>query len=210
MHSHIVLHPHEVRRWLDSHSRAHLDIGCGDGSSALAYAREHPDTAVVGLDICLDNLNRKLRKAPGNLRFIQADATLCLEVLEAQFDSGIIAFPFGSLLRGLVGGNRAAIDHILSPFKPEASVRILINESAMRAATDIMPGMPSALGPLKVALRGTTVVALNNRDIRHEPSRWARRIGYGKPSTTWLITGKKVASIHGAVIARHGLPLAQG
>ena len=206
MHSHIVLHAGELRLWLASHSRAHLDIGCGDGSAALAYARKRPDTAVLGIDTCLDNLNRKLRRAPDNLRFLRGDATRPLVELESQFDSGTIAFPFGSLLRGLLGGDSAVLDQILSPFKHEASVRVWINESAIQATVGSEPDMPSALDSLQDALGGKSAAALDHRDIRYESSRWAKRIGYGKPSRTWLITGRKRVCAHGPAIGHHVLP----
>ncbi len=210
MRSHLVLHPRDLHGWLVTYPVAHLDIGCGDGSAALDYAHRHPDTAVLSLDICLDNLSRKLRRAPDNLRFLQADATAPPGILHGQFDSGTIAFPFGSLLRALLGGNRSAIERILSPFKPQAPVRVLVNESAIRTINGPVPEIPSTLELLRVSLNGARVTMLDHVQIRQEPSRWARRIGYGRPSKTWLIAGKKVGPVCAATITPHEHPLTTG
>ena len=168
---------------------AHLDIGCGDGRAALQLARSRPDTLVVGSDICLANLVRQTRKAPRNLVFIEVDATQPPPELIGRFDSISIHLPFGSLLRGLMSGDHQRLSDILSPVKPGGSVELLINESAVRSTFGNVESMP-ALAAIANHLTHATVTTKTNVELRHCPSRWAKRIGYGKPSICWHIIGK--------------------
>ncbi|KAL6716689.1 hypothetical protein ACLMJK_006257 [Lecanora helva] len=47
-----------------------VDIGCGTGVWAIAFAKEHPDSHVLGVDISLP----QPKSAPGNCSFAVADA----------------------------------------------------------------------------------------------------------------------------------------
>ena len=180
----------DVEELLAIHTSAHLDIGCGDGLAALRLARSRPDLLVVGTDICLDNLARQSRKAPANLVFLQADATQPPPAFCAKFDSVSIVLPFGSLLRGMLDENESVIDHILSPLKPDGIVDVLVNESAVQAIMGGSCTLPRALDGLTRRLALPKVRQRSHVDLREWSSSWAKRIGFGKPSTSWHITGK--------------------
>lgn len=179
----------ELDRLRFAYTNSHIDIGCGDGLAALRLARADPGSLVVGLDICLDNLARQMRRAPANLRFVRADATNPTRELEGMFDSATIAFPFGSLLRGILAEDSMSLGRILSPLRAGASVQVMINESATATTLDRSVSIPSALNTLTSVLHNAQVTRCDHTEIRSWPSTWAKRIGYGKPSVTWLVTG---------------------
>jgi tRNA (guanine-N7-)-methyltransferase len=60
-----------------------LEIGCGHGAAAIAYAAAHPEQGVVAVDVHTPGLARMMAAADaagvGNLRVWQGDAVLLLE-----------------------------------------------------------------------------------------------------------------------------------
>lgn len=60
-----------------------LEIGCGHGAAAIAYAAAHPQQGVVAVDVHIPGLARMMAAAEaagvGNLRVWQGDALLLLE-----------------------------------------------------------------------------------------------------------------------------------
>lgn len=177
----------QISHALAQYSYAHLDLGCGDGLDALRHVKSRPDTLVVGMDICLDNLARQTRKAPKNLVFLQTDATRPAPHLAHQFDSMTIAFPFGSLLRASLTED---VGHILSPLKPGGQVEVLINDSAALATLGRRIIVPDDFIALRSGVDNIAIQQLSHTDVRQFPSSWAKRIGFGKPTMIWRITGK--------------------
>lgn len=76
-----------------------LEIGCGHGHSAIAYAASHPDHDVLAMDVHLPGLARMLADADAvgvpNLRIEQGDAVPFLEdrVAPATFAAVHLFFP---------------------------------------------------------------------------------------------------------------------
>lgn len=76
-----------------------LEIGCGHGHAAIAYAAEHPEHDIVAMDVHSPGLARMLADAEAagvpNLRIEQGDAVLFLEerVTSATFDAIHLFFP---------------------------------------------------------------------------------------------------------------------
>lgn len=76
-----------------------LEIGCGHGHAAIAYAANHPDHDLVAMDVHSPGLARMLADAEAagvpNLRIEQGDAVVFLEerVAPATFDAIHLFFP---------------------------------------------------------------------------------------------------------------------
>ncbi|MCU1357940.1 MAG: tRNA ((7)-)-methyltransferase [Acidimicrobiales bacterium] len=76
-----------------------LDVGCGDGRATTAWAAEHPDWDVVGVDLHRPGLARLVgqlgRSGPPNVRVAEADVTeLVAQHLEpGSVDAVRILFP---------------------------------------------------------------------------------------------------------------------
>jgi tRNA (guanine-N7-)-methyltransferase len=76
-----------------------LEIGCGHGHAAIAYAAAHPEHDIVAMDVHSPGLARMLADADAagvpNLRVEQGDAVVFLEerVAAATFDAIHLFFP---------------------------------------------------------------------------------------------------------------------
>lgn len=76
-----------------------LEVGCGHGEAAIAYAVSHPDHDVLALDVYPPGLARMLAAADAlavrNLRIVEADAVAFLgeRVGEGQLDAVHLFFP---------------------------------------------------------------------------------------------------------------------
>lgn len=69
-----------------------LEVGCGHGAAALAYAQAHPGHDVVAVDVFVPALARMLaeaqRRSLGNLWMHQGDA---VQLLESRIPAGALA-----------------------------------------------------------------------------------------------------------------------
>jgi tRNA (guanine-N7-)-methyltransferase len=85
--------------FLTSDSQFVWEIGCGHGHFLNAYAKEHPETLCVGVDIVLDRIERAERKREraklSNLHFLQAEARDFIDVIPAgaRFSAIYMLFP---------------------------------------------------------------------------------------------------------------------
>jgi 16S rRNA (adenine(1408)-N(1))-methyltransferase len=90
------------------YDRVVVDVGAGDGRFATAYAREHPETLVVGLDIAKDKLAEAARRAGRkpqrggvpNLLYVVASAEESPTELAGRASEVHVVLPWGRLLRG--------------------------------------------------------------------------------------------------------------
>ena len=91
-----------------------VDVGAGDGRAVLARARAEPASLVLGVDASATAMAESSRRAhrcgPANARFFVAGAeALADTVLAGRVDLVTVAFPWGSLLRGVVGLDPVAL-----------------------------------------------------------------------------------------------------
>jgi 16S rRNA (adenine(1408)-N(1))-methyltransferase len=171
----------------------HVDLGTGDGRYALQIARKHPDTAVIGLDTCLDHLRAAPKRHPANLRFVMHDAADCPPAMLPVANTVTVNFPYGSLLRGLVAGNPALLARLDALLGRGSALEVRMNTSAL-----IATGLDAVTGPesIAAALRQVPGLWVSRRamaqaELRAFPSSWAKRLGYGKPTDAWLIAGAR-------------------
>jgi len=181
--------PGPLARWAERFSYIHVDLGSGDGKYAVQVARTHPETAVIGLDTCLDHLRGAGKRQPPNVRFMTHDA--CGWPLGLLPAANVVTanFPYGSLLRGLVEGDSALLTRIDALLARGGRLEARVNASALVAggldpetgSAAIAAALRRAIG-LQVAIR-----ALSQADLRAFPTTWAKRLGYGRPTSAWLI-----------------------
>lgn len=196
--------PTAARAWLNQFTFVHLDLGTGDGAFALHMARTNPDMAVLGIDTCLANLTKAVRRGLPNLRFIARDATNPPACLHGMATSASINFPYGSLLRALLDDEGDARDRLFAVAKPGACVEIRVNGSA---ATEMGLASDEVAGQLRrlihaIAPGNASVTIEGYAAFRRFPSTWAKRLAYGRPSEIVVATGRLPAPVNRGVASR--------
>ena len=132
-----------------------IDIGTGDGRAVLIAAARAPRTLVLGLDAnasAMVEASRRAARTPGkgglaNATFILASAESPPTELEASADLVTVRFPWGSLLRGVVGAggaDAAAPAGIAGLIAPRGSLELLLAP----AARDGLDGVPTSTDTL--------------------------------------------------------------
>lgn len=108
------------------------DVGTGEGRAVLARARAEPATLVLGIDAAAEAMaessRRSARRGPANAQFLVAGAeTLGDTVLAGRVDLVTVAFPWGSLLRGVLGSAPTALSGVAALVAPGGRVEVLVS-----------------------------------------------------------------------------------
>ena len=200
----------DLRTWASAYKRLHVDLGTGDGAFAIGLARRRPDLGVIAIDACLDHLDGSARRRPGNVRFVRLDARDWRTGLLPAAENVTINFPYGSLLRSLVEGDRGLLGGLDALLGPGSRLEVRLNASALVASgLDLRRGpgnIVSALGDigdLRVACRD-----LGQAELRSFPSTWAKRLGYGKPTSAWLIEAARQVQVPAHLHLDNATPIA--
>ena len=183
-----------------------VDIGTGDGRAVLLRAAAEPTALVVGVDaaasLMADASRRADRRGPTNVLFLAAGAeTLAASPLAGRADLVTVRFPWGSLLRGIVGLDDAALCGVASLLAAGGRLEVL----ASVVPSDGVTGMPCldaeaepAIRPAWSAagLRLTAMRLASAAEIEACGSTWARRLRAGRDTRpVWRLDGTRSASI---------------
>ena len=163
-----------------------IDLGTGDGRAALALAEAEPTTLVIGVDADAASMAETSRRAARrgavpNLLFVVASAEAPPSELLGLAEEVRILFPWGSLLRGLLGRDEQVARGIAALARPGASlsatisitVRDGIGETAALDAAAVAD-LERALGPAGLRLTGSRRV--DSEEVRATRSTWGRRL----------------------------------
>ena len=162
--------------WAGDYPDLTLDLGAGDARYARDLAHAMPDRAVLAVDTCGTNATRQLRKAPGNLRFLVADARSLPHQLSSLDCTVVINFPWGSLLAALL---RPEPDFVASLAGRPLLVRV--NAGALaEAGFAFDDGVRRLVQVLDRAGANPRVRALCPDDLRNIPSTWSKRLAFGR------------------------------
>lgn len=163
-----------------------IDLGTGDGRAALALADAEPTILVIGVDADAASMAETSRRAARrgavpNLLFVVASAEAPPAELLGLADEVRILFPWGSLLRGLLGHDERVARGIAALARPGARVSATISitardgigkTSALDAAA--VADLGRALGPAGLRLTGSRRV--DREEVRATRSTWGRRL----------------------------------
>ncbi|HEX7345769.1 MAG TPA: hypothetical protein VF253_03200 [Candidatus Limnocylindrales bacterium] len=176
-----------------------VDIGTGDGRAVLARATAEPAALVIGVDAAAAAMSESSRRAdrrgPRNALFFAAGAeTLASSPLACAADLVTVTFPWGSLLRGVVGLDAAALRGVAATLAGAGRLEVL----ASIVPSDGLEG----LGCLDAAVRPVIAAAWRTAGVRLEAMRpasradneaagssWARRLGPDRPA--WRLEGRR-------------------
>lgn len=167
-----------------------IDVGTGDGRAVLATAARDPRTLAIGLDASAAAMAESSRRAAKparkggqpNAAFIVAAAETPPPGLCEVAALVTVQFPWGSLLRGCVGGDAAVSIGVASLVAPGGVLELLL-APAVRDGLEDVPVDAAALGEVAAATFATLGFDVVVRrpakpaEIAASGSTWARRLG---------------------------------
>jgi 16S rRNA (adenine(1408)-N(1))-methyltransferase len=163
-----------------------IDLGTGDGRAALALAEAEPTTLVIGVDADAASMAETSRRAARraavpNVLFVVASAEAPPSELLGLADEVRILFPWGSLLRGLLGHDERVARGIAALARPGARVSATISITARDGVGETseldasaVAELGRALGPAGLRLTGSHRV--DRDEVRATRSTWGRRL----------------------------------
>jgi len=165
-----------------------LDLGTGDGRHVLATAAQRPDTLVVGVDANAAGMAEASRKAARrnalpNALFVVAAAENPPPGLDGLADALRVNFPWGSLLRGVIGHDDAVLAGAAALLAPGAQATALVSV----VERDGVPAIPDDLAERYAAhgLRLAERRPVTAEEVAASGSSWAKRLraGAARPVT---------------------------
>ena len=122
-----------------------VDIGTGDGRFVYNSARANPNKFYIGIDANTKPLEKISMKATrkiakgglANVLFVQAAVENLPEELNETADEIHIHFPWGSLLRAVVSGDKNVLQSLRRICAPECLVEIVIGIDEERDKSEI-------------------------------------------------------------------------
>jgi 16S rRNA (adenine(1408)-N(1))-methyltransferase len=183
-----------------------VDLGTGDGRSVLARAAADPDTLAVGLDASAAAMaeasRRADRRGPANALFLAAGVeSLAAGPLVGVADLVTVTFPWGSLLRGVVGLDPAATAGIAAVIAPGGRIVVLASVLPEDGVEGIDTLDATWEPPIRAAWAGAGLRLLSmhpatDSDVAAAGSSWARRLrsrssatGAGGTRPVWRLEG---------------------
>jgi 16S rRNA (adenine(1408)-N(1))-methyltransferase len=163
-----------------------VDIGTGDGRAVLARAAAEPMALVIGVDAAAaamtDASRRAARRGPTNALFFAAGAEeLPATPFAGQADLVTIRFPWGSLLRGVLGLDPAVLAGVAALPCSDATVEVLASVvpddhvvGLERLDATIEPSIRAAWQAAGLELRSMRPATA--AEIETSGSSWARRL----------------------------------
>ena len=163
------------------------DIGTGDGRAVLARARAEPSSLVLGVDAATAAMaeasGRAARRGPANAVFLAAGAaTLADTPLAGRMDLVTVTFPWGSLLRGVLGLDGCALAGIAALPVPRGGIEILasvVRSDRIEGITSLDASWEPAIcrAWAAVGIELASMRLATNVEIAASRSSWARRLG---------------------------------
>lgn len=176
-----------------------LDLGTGDGRAVLARAAAEPSSLVIGVDAVAsamaENSRRADRRGLANVLFLVAGAeSLVDSPLTGTADLVTVTMPWGSLLRGVLGLDPAAL--------AGAAAGLAARDSRVEVLASVVPSdRVDGLACLDASqaeriadawrcagLELTVMRPAASDDLAAVRSSWARRLG---DRTVWRLEGRR-------------------
>ena len=166
-----------------------VDLGTGDGRAALARARTEPGSLVIGIDANAAAMAESSRRASRgrdgsrpNALFLAHAAEALPGLLAGVADLVTVTMPWGSLLRGVLGLDPAALRGIASIVAPDGIIRVVASVTPAdgvtgRTSLDVDAGPDIAAAWATVGFELVSMRPLAREDLAAIRSSWARRLG---------------------------------
>ena len=171
-----------------------IDAGTGDGRAVLAAAALEPATLVLGLDANAEQMAEASRRAARparkgglpNAGFILAAAETPPSELIGVAGLVTVRFPWGSLLRGVVGGDAAVAAGVAALVAAGGAIEIVVAplekdglDGVPTSSDGLVAGARTAFEPHGFEVERAS--RLEPAEARATGSTWARRLD--RPAT---------------------------
>jgi 16S rRNA (adenine(1408)-N(1))-methyltransferase len=170
-----------------------VDLGTGDGRHVLALAARHPDTLAIGVDAnaaaMADSSRRAWRGRPAlpNALFAVAAAERPPEALHGLAGSLTVNFPWGSLLRGLVGEDDAVLAGVARLMAPGAEARVLLSVVPRDGMPPVPPHCELVPAYERHRLDLVEMRPATPDEVAASGSTWAKRLRAGRERPVSLV-----------------------
>lgn len=171
-----------------------LDVGTGDGKHVLHTAKERPDALVIGLDAEPERMRKASARAAAkpargglpNALFVWSSVEQLPQELSGMTELHVL-MPWGSLLRGMLGGDDKILPNLARVCAPGATFLVTLNLHAWRPPVPEVGGLPEptpetamdALAEIyaKSGWRIERASYLDDAEIAALSTSWTRRLG---------------------------------
>jgi 16S rRNA (adenine(1408)-N(1))-methyltransferase len=173
----------------------------------LAAAAAQPDRLVVGVDANAAGMATASRRAAArpsrgglpNALFVVAAVEALPAELDGVADLVTVHFPWGSLLRGLLGADPATMSSLTRVLRPGAALQLLVSSTARDHSVGVAPIQAATLQALadSYAAWGLTVTEARPAtvaDVATAHSSWGKRLGAGTRRPAWLLQARFAAA----------------
>ena len=168
-------------------------MGTGDGRAVLQAAARDPGALVIGLDAAAAPLAEASRRAArpagrgglANALFVVAGIEAPPSELLGLADLVTVAFPWGSLLRGVLGTGSRAMDGLGALVRPGGRIEALVSITdrdglgELESALDDRRELEAAWSGLGFAVE--ELRAASPDELAASGSTWAKRLSAGAP-----------------------------
>jgi 16S rRNA (adenine(1408)-N(1))-methyltransferase len=172
----------------------------------LAAAAAQPDRLVVGVDANAAGMMTASRRAAArpscgglpNALFVVAAVEALPTELDGVADLVTVHFPWGSLLRGLLGADPAIMTGLTRVLRPGATLQLLVSSTDRDRGAGVAPIRATTLHTLAAsyATWGLTVAEARSgtvADVAAAHSSWGKRLGVGTRRPGWLLRARFAA-----------------
>ena len=193
-----------------------MDVGTGDGRAVIARATAEPRSLVIGVDAnaaaMAEASRRADRRGPANALFFAAAAEALADTpLAGRADLVTIAFPWGSLLQGVLGldGQGPALAGVAAVVRPGGAIEVLASVIPKDGVAGLAtldgaaePAIRCAWGAVGLELTGFAPATADV--LAAHASSWSRRLRNGDQARrpvgadapagrpVWQLTGRRV------------------
>jgi 16S rRNA (adenine(1408)-N(1))-methyltransferase len=220
----------EVGRILEmaaGHRRTVVDLGTGEGRAVIVEAEADPAALVIGIDADARAMAERSRRAAAtpakggrpNALFVASGVELLPAELDGIGDRVTVRFPWGSLLRGAIGVDRAVAGSIARLVGDAGTLELALSivehdrlhvgdtsadepPDATTEAGFARLGRPFDAGDIEriravfgeLGLRSVVAEPMTREAIAGYGSSWARRLRVGRDRPAWRVTLTRAAS----------------
>jgi 16S rRNA (adenine(1408)-N(1))-methyltransferase len=207
------------------HESVTLDLGAGDGKFAYRLAVARPELLVIAVEPVRENIAEMSAKAAKNIErggvtnvvYVCASVEQVPKELERIADEVLVTLPWGSLMKGILLGDRTVLAGITKLGRRGATIRIVFNArifdnpvpNDVRGLPDITPlyardVIAPAFAGLGVRLGKAQWMEAD--EVARLGTTWAKRLSHRSPPRSFYIEAK-VMNTELKAIALRGTPV---